>query len=70
MSRIAVGQIHYNAAAGAYEARVDIAKGGMTYRYPCSVPGTLSMQETVVRQNLARQARTLASRDGGLLSVR
>ena len=70
MPTVAVGPIHYNAAASAFEARVDIAREGRTYRYPCSVPGTLSMKESAVRRSLARQARQLASRDGGLLSIR
>lgn len=70
MHTMEIGPIRYNAAASAYEARVDIAQGGRTYRYPCSVPGTLSMREGTIRQSLAQQARHMASRDGGLLSVR
>jgi len=70
MSRIAVGTIHYNAASSAFEARVDVNQGGRIYRYPCSVPGALSMDESAVRQTLAQQARALASQQSGLLSIR
>jgi len=70
MTRISVGTVHYNAAASAFEARVDINREGRTYRYPCSIPGILTMNEDVVRQNLAQQARSMASRETGLLSIR
>ena len=70
MPKIEIGPIRYNAATSAYEARVDIARKGGTYRYPCSVPGTLTMGEDAIRQSLAQQARYMASLDGNLLSVR
>lgn len=70
MSRIELGNIRYNPITGAYEARVDIDRKGRTYRYPCSVPGTLMMEESAVRRGLTQQAQTMASREAGLLSIR
>ncbi len=45
MSDISLGNIRYNPTTGAFEARVDIDRKGRTYRYPCSIPGTLMMSE-------------------------
>ena len=45
MPDISLGNIRYNPTTGAYEARVDIDRKGRTYRYPCSVPGILMMEE-------------------------
>lgn len=70
MAKIELGKIRYNPATGAYEARADIDRKGRTYRYPCSVPGSLMMEEAAVRRSLTRQAQIMASREGGLLSVR
>lgn len=70
MTQIAVGDIRYNPVTGAYEARVDIDRKGRTYRYPCSVAGSLMMEDAAVRQSLTKQAMRLAGREGGLHSVR
>lgn len=70
MSHIELSQIRYNPVTGAYEARADISKGGRTYRYPCSVSGSLMMEDAVIRQSLKQQAQRMALREGGLLSVR
>ncbi len=70
MSGIELGNIRYNPVTGAYEARVDIDRKGRTYRYPVSVPGSLMMEESVVRRGLTQQAQQMASREGGLLSIR
>ena len=70
MSRIDVGSIRFNPAAGTYEARVDINRNGRMYRYPCSVPGTLMTDEEQILQGLTQQAQQMAGREGGLLSVR
>lgn len=69
MSDIALGNIRYNPTTNAYEARVDIAREGRTYRYPCSVTGTLMMDETAVRRKLTRQALQMAGRESGLHAV-
>ena len=69
MHNIAVGNISYNATTSAYEARVDISRQGRTYRYPCSVPGTLMMHDAEIRRSLTKQAITMAGRDGGLHSI-
>ena len=56
MTRIKMGDVHYNAGAGAFEARVDIHRDGRTFRYPCQVPGPVTMDLMDVRKRLARTA--------------
>ncbi|PVA07882.1 orotidine 5'-phosphate decarboxylase [Thalassorhabdomicrobium marinisediminis] len=70
MPDISLGNIRYNLAAGTYEARVDIAKQGRTFRYPCAVPGPLDMVDADVRRGLTQQALTMAGREGGLFAIR
>ncbi len=65
MPDISLGNIRYNPTTGAYEARVDIDRKGRTYRYPCSVLGTLMMEEGAVRRGLTQQALKMSRRDGG-----
>lgn len=69
MSDISVGNVRYNPTTGAYEARVDIDRKGRTYRYPCSIPGTLMMSPSAVTRGLAKQAKQMANRDANLLSI-
>jgi len=70
MSDISLGNIRYNPTSGAYEARVDIDRKGRTYRYPCSVPGTLMMEEGAVRRGLTQQALQMARVENGLHAIR
>lgn len=70
MSDISLGNIRYNPTTGAYEARVDIDRKGRTYRYPCSIRGTLTMDETLIRRGLTQQAMRMAGREGGLHAIR
>lgn len=60
MSHIALGDIRYNPVTGTFEARADIDRNGRTYRYPCSVPGSLMMDDAAVRRGLTQQARQMA----------
>lgn len=48
--------VHYNARAGAFEARVDIVRGGRTFRYPCSLAGPITMDVGAVRAGLYSRA--------------
>ena len=66
MADISLGNIRYNPTTSAYEARVDIDRKGRTYRYPCSVTGTLMADESDVRRKLTKQALRMAGREGGL----
>ena len=56
MGMIRLGDVRYNAQAGAFEARVDVERDGKTYRYPCQVPGPLDMDAGWVSQNLTKHA--------------
>lgn len=66
MVDISLGNISYNPTAGAYEARVDINRKGRMYRYPCSINGSLMMDESAVRRGLEHQAMKMAGREGSL----
>jgi hypothetical protein len=54
---LSLGQIHYDARRNTFEARVDIRKNGVTYRYPCRVEGPANMENSRVLLGLARHAR-------------
>jgi len=65
---INLGDVRYNAQAGAFEARVDIARGGTTFRYPCSVAGPMTMDMDQVRAGLRRNAMRMSDSSPDLLS--
>lgn len=48
--------VHYNQRDGAFEARVDIQRGGRTFRYPCRVTGPITMDAARVRAGLYAKA--------------
>ncbi|PYE84217.1 orotidine 5'-phosphate decarboxylase [Pseudoroseicyclus aestuarii] len=56
MNNIQMGDIRYNAQVGAFEARVDVIRGGSTFRYPCQVAGPIDMDDAQVRASLASHA--------------
>ncbi|WP_323035317.1 orotidine 5'-phosphate decarboxylase [Pararhodobacter sp.] len=47
--------LKYDAAAGAFEARVDIERDGRTFRYPCLVRGPQTMDPRMVRESVLFQ---------------
>jgi hypothetical protein len=56
MPMIKLGDIRYNAQSSAFEARVDVERGGTVYRYPCQVPGPVDMDAEHVRSKLESHA--------------
>ena len=68
MTQINLGDVRYNATAGAFEARVDIQRAGRTFRYPCQVPGPMTMDMERVRTGLARHALRMSDTGSSLLS--
>jgi hypothetical protein len=54
-------RISYDAARGAYAARVDVRRGGAVYRYPCEIPGPEGADPAWISAALA--ARALAMSD-------
>lgn len=68
MKNISLGDVRYNAQDGAFEARVDIRRGGTTFRYPCAVPGPMTMDMAAVRDGLAHAALRMSDTGGGLMS--
>ncbi|SMY09027.1 hypothetical protein [Flavimaricola marinus] len=69
MAHMSVSKINYNANSGMYEARVDVRRGGTTFRYPCAVPGTLVMDTDRVRSRLMQQAERMSDSGSSLRSV-
>lgn len=65
---ISLGDVRYNATAGAFEARVDIARGTTTFRYPCSVAGPMTMDMDQVRESLKRRAVRMSDSGPALMS--
>ncbi|MCK0121082.1 orotidine 5'-phosphate decarboxylase [Loktanella sp. F6476L] len=65
---ISLGDVRYNATAGAFEARVDIARGTSTFRYPCSVAGPVTMDMDQVRDGLKRRAMRMSDTSPDLMS--
>ena len=53
---VQIKNLRYNAAAAAFEGRIDIRRGNMSFRYPCSVEGPFTMSPTEVRQKMKSQA--------------
>lgn len=68
MPKIEIASVTYNAAAGAFHARVDVTAGGRRYRYPCEVEGPLDLDMSYVRQRLVRQAVSMSDTGVNLLS--
>lgn len=66
--QINLGDVRYNAQSGAFEARVDIARGGTTFRYPCSFAGPMTMDMGQVRAGLRRSALRMSDTRPDLLS--
>lgn len=68
MTNIHLGDVRYNAAAGTFEARVDIRRNNTTFRYPCAIAGPLSMDIQHVREGLTRHALRMSDSGADLLS--
>lgn len=56
MGMIRLGDVQYNERVGMFEARVDVERGGKTFRYPCQVPGPSDMDRRWVTAGLTRHA--------------
>ncbi len=52
--------IWYNPATSAFEGRIDIRRGGTSFRYPCAVEGPMDMSPVEVRQRMTQQARRMS----------
>ena len=51
-----INNLRYNARADAFEASVDIQRGGRTFRYPCELQAPRSMDLATVTSGLAAHA--------------
>ncbi|WP_342077700.1 orotidine 5'-phosphate decarboxylase [Yoonia sp. SS1-5] len=68
MNDVRLHNVHYNPQAGAFEARVDIDRGQTTFRYPCQVPGPMTMDMDQVCLSLTRQALRMSDTGANLRS--
>ncbi|SFS21218.1 hypothetical protein [Yoonia litorea] len=59
-----IKEVWYNAIAGAFEGRVDIARDAGTFRYPCVVEGPANMPRQMVRRQMVAQARQMSDSRG------
>lgn len=54
------GDIRYDPRRAAFESRVDIVRGGRTYRYPVRVEGPADLDHGQVRARMIRQALAMS----------
>lgn len=66
---VTLGNVVYNPARSAFEARVDIAREGRTFRYPCEVPGPVTMEMKEVHAALRQRAMNMSD-SPTMMSVR
>ena len=69
MSHMTMNQFSYNATSGMFEARIDVQRGGVTFRYPCAVAGPVTMEPATARSRLMQQARRMSENGSSLLSI-
>lgn len=69
MTQMTMNDVNYNAHSGMFEARIDVQKGGLTFRYPCAVAGPLTMNSDRVRSKLFQQAERMSDTGSNLRSV-
>ena len=56
MRTVRLGQVRYDTATSAFEARVDVERDGRTFRYPCRVEAPESTPRDWIEQALTRHA--------------
>jgi hypothetical protein len=56
MQNVRLGETRYNDRAGAFEARVDVTRGDVTFRYPARVIAPPDADQTWVASALVRNA--------------
>ena len=64
MAQVNLGQIKYDARSASFEARVDVMRSGVVYRYPCRIHGPRDMPTEVVGASLARAALSMSDTSG------
>lgn len=66
---VTFGEVHYNDRDERFEARVDVHRRGVTYRYPCSLRGPASLDDDKVRLGLAQQAMRMSDTTGPVFTA-
>lgn len=65
---VEIKDIWYNPANAAFEGRIDIVRGGTAFRYPCAVPGPMTMPRNEVRARMEAQAKSMSDTSPSLFS--
>lgn len=60
MHTVRLGETRYNERAGAFEARVDVVRNGVTFRYPARVAAPQDADPRWVSDALVRHALGLS----------
>lgn len=60
-----INNLRYNASAGAFQASVDIQRGGRTFRYPCELHAPQTMDTASVTAGLAARAMRMSDTVSG-----
>lgn len=55
-----IKDIWYNPANRAFEGRIDITRGGKSFRYPCSIEGPMNMAPSEVCRRMESKARDMS----------
>jgi len=57
---VEIKDVWYNPANSAFEGRIDIKRGGKSFRYPCAVEGPIDMSPSEVRRRMEVQAKRMS----------
>jgi hypothetical protein len=60
MTTARIRSIRYDAARHVHEARVDLTRGGLTFRYPCELPGPEQIDAALLHEALLAQAMAMS----------
>lgn len=67
---VEINSIWYNPAQSAFEGRIDIQRGGKSFRYPCAVEGPMDMSPVEVRRRMETQAKRMSDTPPSVFSRR
>lgn len=66
---IEITKLWYNPSAAAFEGRIDIQRGGKSFRYPCAIEGKMDMDPTEVRSRMMDRAMQMSDTPPSVFST-
>ena len=57
---VEINNVWYNPAQSAFEGRIDIRRGGKSFRYPSAVEGPIDMSPAEVLRRMETQAKRMS----------